>query len=285
MLRGAPLLLLLAAAACAALPTGRLVTVMHAPGDVTACSLIEVSLATGENRTLAPVPACAQLATNFPSFSAFTGASLLLAVNSAPAVFAVDIATGASTPLGALPPSNDTFPLLGLVWVEGAGALTATPLGLFNSTTPGAPAELLVAFEGSESFTGGAFVLAAPPLVYVCDEGSSAIVAVDLRDLSKTALTGLASPIGSVVLAPGRLLQEKGYVLYSTALATGKSTKVVNIPNGPGYPRNNGVAGQGWWWWFDFAALHVADLKAKTTAIVGPFFGISRALGFPVYLA
>jgi hypothetical protein len=279
LLRAAALL-----AAASALPTGRLVGVFHAPGDVTSCSLIEVSLGTGANRTLAAsVPACAQLTSNYPSFSAYTGKSLLLAVNTAPAVYAVDPATGASAPLGGLPPSNDTFPLLGLVYVEGAGALTATSLGLFNSTGPG-PATLLVAFAAGEVFAG-AFVVASPPhLVYVCDENSNAIVAVDLRDLSKKQLKGLAAPIGTALLSPSTLLQEKSYTLYSTALATGKSTRLLSIPNGPGYPRTNGVAGQGYWWWFDFAALHAADLKAKTTAIVGEFYGISRAMGFPVYL-
>jgi hypothetical protein len=276
-------LALAALTAVCAQPTGRLVGVFVAPGDVTTCKLVEVSLSTGVNKTLASVPACSQLTTNYPSFSAYDGTSLLLAVNSAPAVLAIDPATGASTALGELPPSNDTFPLLGLVWVEGAGALTATSLGLFNSTAPG-PATLLVAFAGAEVFAG-ASVVAAPPMVYLCDEYSAAILAVDLRDLSKRTLKGLNSPIGSVVRSEGVLLQEKSYVLYSTALATGKSTKLLNIPNGPGYPRNNGMAGQGWWWWFDFAALHVADLQAKTTQIAGEFYGISRALGFPVYLA
>ena len=278
LLRAAALL-----AAASALPTGRLVGVFHGPGDVTSCSLIEVSLSTGANKTLATsVPACAELTTNYPSFSAFTGKALLLAVNSAPAVYAVDPATGASAPLGGLPPSNDTFPLLGLVWVEGAGALTATSLGLFNSTGPG-PAALLVAFAAGEVIAG-AFVVASGQLVYVCDENSNAIVEVDLRDLSKKQLKGLSAPIGTALLSPSTLLQEKSYTLYSTALATGKSTRLLSIPNGPGYPRTNGIAGQGYWWWFDFAALHAADLKAKTTAIVGEFYGISRAMGFPVYL-
>lgn len=268
-----------------ALPTGSLVGVFHAPGDVTSCSLLAFSLPTGSNSTLSTdVPACKKLTTNFPSFSAYDGTSLLLAISSGPSVFAIDPMTGATTAeLGDLPPNDDANPLLGLVAVEGAGVLTATSIGLYNSTSPG-PSTLLVSFVGKEVFAS-AFVVASFPSLYVCDEYSAAIVAVDLQTMTKKTIKGLPTSIGTLLLNPTTLLQEKGYVLYTTSLATGKSTKVLQIENGPGYPRTNGLAGNDYWWWFDFANLHLADLRAHTTQIIGgDFTAASRAMGFPVYI-
>ena len=74
-------------------------------------------------------------------------------------------------------------------------------------------------------------------------------------------------------------------VLYSTPAAGGAAKRVLSIPDGPGYPRTNGMAGPNFWWFFDFANLQVADLKAKTVAIVGDgFIAAFRGMGFPIYV-
>jgi hypothetical protein len=45
------------------------------------------------------------------------------------------------------------------------------------------------------------------------------------------------------------------------------------------------MAGPNFWWFFDFANLQVADLKAKTVAIVGDgFIAAFRGMGFPIYV-
>jgi len=268
-----------------ALPPGRLVGLYHAIGDITDCALLEVSFASGANRTIAKSSACASLATNFPAFSASDGTSLLVAINSAPAVLAINIDTGDFSPLGGLPPSNDTFPLLGMVWMPQTGALTATALGLYNSTAPG-EATQLVAFTGPEVLVE-AFVVASYPFVYLVDEDSSSITAINVADgFSKKTLSGLANPIGTVVLDASTLLQERSYQLYKQPLAGGKAVKVMSLPDGPGYPRQNGIATGRFWWFFDFADLHVCDLTAKTSEIVGGgFVAAPRSMGVSLRLA
>jgi thiol-disulfide isomerase/thioredoxin len=85
----------------------------------------------------ATVPACAQLTSNYPSFSAFTGESLLLAVNSAPAVYAVDPATGASW----CPDCVDSKPTLNAALEEAGagGAVTLLEVPLARAEYKGNP--------------------------------------------------------------------------------------------------------------------------------------------------
>jgi len=289
----------------------------HAPGDVTDCDLIRVDLATGANATLfSKISACAALTTNFPSFSA-AGAPgrLLVAIGSAPSVFAIDMSTGAAAPLGSLA-NNDSDILTGLAhWAARGVTLVTTQFGVWNATDPGQN-ELLLPLSGADAFAG-AFAFAGPwPTLYIADEASASIVLVDVEagKVAKRA-TGLSSPIGTV-LNGKELLQERGYVrgvarrrardlphpfgpqrhpsttpllshqvLYSTPAAGGAAKRVLSIPDGPGYPRTNGMAGPNFWWFFDFANLQVADLKAKTVAIVGDgFIAAFRGMGFPIYV-
>ena len=267
--------------ALGALPPGRLIGLYHDPGVITSCSLIEVDFSSGMNRTVATsVTACAGLTESYPSYSSSDGESLFVAINSAASVFSVDLVSGTSVPMGGLPECNDTFPLQGLVWMKETGILTATSLGLFNSTGPG-PATQLLSFSGGEVFQE-AFLLSSYPMVYLVDQHSSSIVTMDLSTspVSKSSLKGLPNPVGTVLLNSRTLLQEASYQLYSTSTAGGKAKKILNIPDGPGYPRQNGIAGEGFWWWFDFADLHVADISVKTTQVVGGgFVAAPRAIG------
>jgi hypothetical protein len=93
-------------------------------------------------------------------------------------------------------------------------------------------------------------VLAGPwPTLYIVDEASQNILLVDVEAAAITRAKGLASPIGTV-LNGNALLQEKGYVLYETPAAGGAAKRVLSIPDGPGYPRTNGMAGPNFWWFF-----------------------------------
>ena len=120
----APLLL-----CCGAAPTGSLVGLYHLAGSNTECELISLDLATGANATLfTSVAACAGLTSSFPSYSAPGPAgALLVATDSAASVFSIDLATAASTPLGALA-NNASDILTGLAFfgAPGGGAFVTT---------------------------------------------------------------------------------------------------------------------------------------------------------------
>jgi hypothetical protein len=228
--------------------SGSLVGLYHLPGDVNHCDLIRIDLITGENTTLfSDVSTCTSLTTNFPSFSAAGAAgSLLVAISSASAVVEIEIASGKSTALGALA-NNDSDIMTGLAhWPEGF-TVVGTQFGIWNVTSAGQN-DLIIPLEGADAF-GEAFVFAGPwPTLYVVDENSKSVLIIDVETKAIVHSSGLANPIGSVLGPTGTLLQEKGYVLYSTPAAGGTAKRVLNIPDGPGYPRTNGLAGQQYWW-------------------------------------
>lgn len=155
--------------------------------------------------------------------------------------------------------------------------------GVWNATSPGQN-DLIVQLSGADAFAEG-FVFAGPwPTLYIADEASSNILLVDVEAAALKRTTGLNSPIGTV-LNGKELIQEKGYVLYQTPAAGGAAKKILNIPDGPGYPRTNGMAGPENWWFFDFSNLQVADLITKTVKIAGDgFVAAPRGMGFPVYV-
>ena len=154
---------------------------------------------------------------------------------------------------------------------------------MWNATDPGQN-DLLLALDGSDAF-GEAIVFAGPfPTLYICDQNSATILLVDVAKRALRRAAGLRAPLGTV-LNGKELLQEKGYVLYQTPAAGGAAKRVLAIPDGPGFPRVNGVAGAGFWWFLDFANLQVADLATKKVAIVGDgFVGAPRKMGFPIYV-
>lgn len=280
----AALLLLSLPLAALSAVTGSLVGLYHIPGDVSQCDLIRIDLSTGANTTLfSKVGACTALTTNFPSYSAAgPPGTLLVATESAASVFSVDLSGGTTTPLGKIA-NNVSDIMTGLAhWGNGITVVT-TQYGVWNATDPGQN-DLLLPLSGADA-VGEGFVFAGPwPTLYVVDEASSNILLVNVEAATLEHVSGLNSPIGSV-LNGKELLQEKGYVLYVTPAGGGSAKKILNIPDGPGYPRTNGMAGTGYWWFFDFANLQVADLKAKTVAIVGDgFVAAPRGMGFPIYV-
>ena len=230
--------------------TGSLVGLYHLPGDVTSCDLMRIDLATGANTTLfSKVSACTALATNYPSYSAAgPPGQLLVAISSAQNVFALDIATGVATPRGRLANNASDF-MTGLAhWAPRGITIVATTNGVWNATDPGQN-DLLLPLAGGDAFAEG-FVLAGPwPTLYIVDEASQNILLVDVEAATITRATGRASPIGTV-LNGNALLQEKDYVLYQTPAAGGAAKRVLSIPDGPGYPRTNGMAGPNFWWFF-----------------------------------
>ena len=221
-----PLLFLLFS--CAAAASGRLAGLYHVAGDYTPCDLIEIDLASGVNATLfSNVAACNGITTNFPSFSASGKAgTLLVAINSAPAVSSIDLATGAVRPLGALA-NNDSDILTGLAHFPNNGiTIVATQFGLWNATDPKQNDLLLPLTNGC----GECFVVAgAWPTLYIADEASSTLLIVDVAAGTVKRATGLNSPIGTVFSGKG-LLQEKSYTLYETPAAGGTAKALLKIP-------------------------------------------------------
>ena len=265
--------------------SGSLVGLYHVPADVTHCDLIRIDLATGANTTLfSDVSACSALTTNYPSFSTQGPAGrLLVAVGSAAAVFSVDIETGTAIPLGAIA-NNKSDIMIGVAhWPAQNVTVVGTQYGIWNASSF-LQNDLLLELSGADAF-GEAFVFAGPwPTLFVVSGTSSRILLIDIEAATIKRTTGLASPIGTV-LNGNALLQEKGYVLYSTPAAGGAAKRVLSIPDGPGYPRTNLLAGTDFWVVFDFAHMMVADLKKKTIAIVGDgFVAAARGMGFPIYV-
>ena len=229
---------------------GSIVGLFHAAGDITSCTLIALDLATGANSTLAASPACAGLSTNFPAFSApGPPGALLVALTSAPTLLSIALASGAPTPLGALA-NNASDPLAGLAHFVAEGiSVVVTQYGLWNATDAGQN-ELLVPLRGGDAFTEAIVFAGAWPTVYVCDQYSAAILLVDVAAKSIKRAVGLDSPLGTVRGPAGSafLLQQKGYKLYETPLSGGAPKFVLDIPDGPGYPRVNGAGGANTWW-------------------------------------
>jgi hypothetical protein len=74
------------------------------------------------------------------------------------------------------------------------------------------------------------------------------------------------------------------YQLYSVNPTSGATKKVMNIPDGPGYPRVNGINLAGdTFFFFDFGSVYTIDLKTFTILSKAPFTAAPRVVGFPVF--
>ena len=61
--------------------------------------------------------------------------------------------------------------------------------------------------------------------------------------------------------------------------------KLLDVPNGPGFPRVHGVAPDlNAWWFVDFANVQVADLATTQVTRAGPFLGAPSSVGFFQYV-
>jgi len=265
----------------------QLIGLFHAAGDASSCNLISIDATTGANTTLASVSVCSGLTENFPAYSSAdqsTG-TLFVAITSAATVFGIDVKTGVSTPMGRLA-NNDSDTLVGAAFVAGAGFLIVTPSGLWNVTEVG-PSQLLKAFttplnpsvvtSANDGGTGGA------GRIFIADSTSNVIQIVDLGDLNAQPkeIKGITKP-SDFAHDNGFLYQEAGYVLSSVSVNGGGAKKVINLPNGPGFPSSNGIFTPGTWFFQDFNNTFLVDIKAKlVTKLDEAFLGAPRRVGFP----
>jgi hypothetical protein len=153
------------------------------------------------------------------------------------------------------------------------GALSPLAAGL------GLP-ELAIVAPRPGAGTGGA------PLLYVADEASANIAVIDAGAAPPTV-----SSIKSGISAPwdmlwdeqrSRLLVLAGYRLYAVDAGTGKTTALMNIPDGPEYPKVYGaVPGGDTFYFSDFTFVYTVDLRTNKVIDKAPFTASPRTIGLP----
>lgn len=254
------------------------------------CGLFLVDSTSGSMTLVANTSACEGISSTFPAFSCRgegeAAGALAVAISSAPSVSAVDLATGATRALAPMP-GNASDALLGLVCAGGrtllvtqstlyeaaSGALTPLAAGL------GLPELAIVAAQPGAG-TGGA------PLVFVADEGSAAIAVIDAGAtppaIIRTIKSSISAPWDMLWDEPrSRLLVLAGYRLYAVDAASGKTTTLMNIPDGPGYPKVYGATGSNTFYFFDFTFMYTVDLSSNKVVDQAPFTASPRTIGLP----
>jgi len=261
------------------------------------CILMSLSPDTGDNTTIANVDICDK-ATNglFPSYSAYdaTNNALIIAIQSAPDVYSVDITTGKSTSLVPLPTYNSSDFLLGLQLIKNT-IYVVTQYHVYSAPLSGASSltDLKVPLSAPQYAqvatvpTGGSGGAAR---LFIADENSKAIYIVDLG--APTAkVNSISSTIGGTILLQystnvNQLVELLSYQLYVTNPNTGKSTKLNSVPDGSGYPRVNGLSpDQSSIFIIDFDKMFTMSLKDGTVGPFFPFKGAPRVVGFPQWVA
>lgn len=83
----------------------------------------------------------------------------------------------------------------------------------------------------------------------------------------------------------GMLVQLQSYQLYQTNPVTGKSSRIGPVPDGPGYPRVNGLSPDGTTIFIiDFANVFTIDLSSGDVSTPYPFTWAPRQVGFPQWV-
>lgn len=252
------------------------------------CGLFRVSSTTGEMTLVANTTACAGIGTTFPAFACRASADeLAIAISTATSVSAVDLRTGATRVLAPMP-SNSSDTLLGFV-SAGGRALLVTQSSLFEVrggaltalATDFAFPELAIVAARDGAGTGGA------PLLYVASEEGSKIFVIDVGAtppaVTATVTMGASSPWDMLYdAARTRLLVLAGYRLYAVDPQTGKTTTLMNIPDGPGYPKVYGLSPDGAiFYFFDFTFIYTIDLATNKVVDKAPFTASPRTIGLP----
>jgi hypothetical protein len=278
------------AALVASAPAPTLVGLVRNSADFTNCSLLHIDPATGANTTIALVDACKQVSQTYPAFSTFdaAGQNLVVAISTAPAVYAYNVLTGALSYSWPLPTYNSSDPMIGFVSMNVSkptvhyAAYIVFQSGVYSIDETGL--NLVVSYN----FPGSASVIVIPgqDVIAVVDETSAKIYLVDVGANSVSSLTtNVNGPWDAQYsTAYGFIVLLGDYQLYTTNPTTGTTKKVMNIPDGPGYPRVNGVNQAGdTFFFFDFASVYTIDLQTFAILSKAPFTAAPRVVGFPIF--
>lgn len=240
----------LSSVAATAAPTGALHGIFHLAGKIDECELVTIDISTGAN-TSTPTTACEGNTQAWPSFAALSEApgapTLIIAVEGAAAVVAVDAQTGAATRLARLA-NNASDPIIGLVTLkQPAGAFLVTANGVWSVSKPGgAPVRFAtidtsafsepVCTHAQDGGTGGA------GRVFIASQREGGIIVVDMGAPASRPKVLKGLPNGAMDLcydaARDALLQMQSYTLYSRpSTGTTSPKQVTRLPDGPGFPR------------------------------------------------
>lgn len=282
------LLVAMAAPLAHAAITAKLVGVFRTLGNLQDCTLNSIDPNTGVNTTIAHINVCNVTTTSWPAYSALDENNrLLVALATVPNIYAYDVTTAAETVIAPMP--ADANALLGMVHVNGATYLVSQTNiyvvsngALKTLTTTALPASAAVA----ASSAGGANGVGQ---IFVADEDSNAIYVFDLpgATAAKKLTSGVNGPMDlQVANDTGALIELGSYQLYTTNAASGASRKVMTIPDGPGYPRVNGISPDGATFFFmDFSYVYTIDIASATVTSQQPVDSAPRVIGFPKWVA
>lgn len=279
----------LCVAASTSEPLGVIYGILVDEGNVNQCSLIQINLADGVNTTIADVSqVCANISSTWPSYAApMTDADddgtydylVVLTTNS----FArINVATGLveRMPMPAFA-ANET--VLGMIYLEGPldGLYIITDTTLWVPGGGGfSPGVTNLPFPSSGSITGSPNACE----LYVSDASGPDVWTISLLggNVTKVA-TNVSGPMDmQFSVSSNKIIELAHYQLYAVDPATGNTTHIAAVPNGPGFPSVNTISPSGQTFvFFDFANIHIMDTATGATSIVGNFTGAPRVLGFP----
>lgn len=285
----------------------QLLGLAHAPGSSTDCYLFSLDATSGLNQTLQETTACSQVSTTWPSFSALNreAGTMEVLIATAPSLFSFDLSSGAQKTVASLPSYNQNDPFLGLARTGGYSYIitTSTVSAVVNGKTQ-------VLLSG-QAFPQEGVVAAAEPgtgpagsnfgsRIFIADgsdaSGAVVVLTFDQDDpLGKpsvsTITTGVARPWNlSFRNGTNTLVLLASYKLYSAdaTAPNGQNTLLMDIPDGPGYPRTYTISPSGNTYVFlDFSFVYTIPLNSTTlplnVATKQPYTGSPRSVGFPVW--
>jgi hypothetical protein len=254
------------------------------------CALLSVDVSTGINKTVGPTTVCdgAQggLSPSFSALDSFTDPSrprLLVAIQTVSSLYAVDLSTAEASVVVPMPPYNESDTLLGLSAVGGSlyivtrSHVYSAPVSGGALTDLGVPAAFPLAAQVTVSPSGGK---SGAPLLLIADEGSRKMWLVDVGNPTASPVPSVQTGVNGPVAAHfsnsttpgGALIEVAAYSIFTTAPATGKSSRIGGVPAGPGYIIASGLSPDG-------GTLFVADFANLYTFIAakGSLVGPARA--------
>lgn len=284
----------LAPVAALAAVNARLVGVFRTLGNLNDCTLTSINPNDGTNVTIAHIDACNVTTTSWPAYSAYDASKnqLIVALATTPSIYAYDVTTAAQSVLAPMP--ADALDLLGMVHVSWPTTGTAATYLVSSSfiyridagvLTKLTAATLPVSAAVAASSSGGAN---GQGQIYVADEGSASIHVFDLPDATpaRTLTSGVNGPMDlQVANNTGSLIELGSYTLYATNPSTGSSKRIMAIPDGPGYPRVNGISPDGSTFFFlDFSYVYTIDIASGKVVTQQPIDSAPRVIGFPKWV-